>query len=160
MSMSTLSTVQLRCFVRIVETGSFAKTGRELGLSTSAVSKTMSRLEEAAGVRLLNRSTHSLSLTPEGEELIAPAREAVVDAALGAAARLGVGGRVRLGAPTALPVLGLGLLLLLPGPSLLAGRNSSALTKAQPGRRCRPRSRESRSHRASYAGILQGGRWK
>lgn len=98
--------MQLQCFVRIVDTGSFAEAGRQLGLSTSGISKTIARLEEMRGVRLLNRSTHSLSLTPEGEELIGLAREAVqsieqVDTALTTAARDGAQGRVRVSAPTA-----------------------------------------------------------
>ncbi|OEC94708.1 MULTISPECIES: LysR family transcriptional regulator [unclassified Rhizobium] len=106
MSTPILSTIQLQCFVRIVDAGSFAEAGRQLGLSTSGISKTIARLEETRGVRLLNRSTHSLSLTPEGEELIGLAREAVrsieqVDTALTAAARDGAHGRVRVGAPTA-----------------------------------------------------------
>ncbi len=106
MSTILIGALHLQCFVHVVDAGSFAEAGRRLGLSTSGVSKTIARLEAAKGVRLLNRSTHSLSLTPEGETLIGPAREAVrglerVDAAFAAAAREGTVGRVRLGAPTA-----------------------------------------------------------
>lgn len=106
MSTPPVDAFHLQCFVHVVDGGSFAAAGRRLGLSTSGVSKTISRLEAAKGVRLLNRSTHSLSLTPEGETLIGPAREAVrgierVDEAFAAAAREGTVGRVRLGAPTA-----------------------------------------------------------
>lgn len=106
MSMQNLTLAQLECFVRVVDTGSFAEAGRQLGLSTSGMSKTITRLEVSRGVRLLNRSTHSLSLTPEGEDLIGLAREAVrsieeVDLALAAASRDGASGRVRVGAPTA-----------------------------------------------------------
>jgi len=107
MSTPALTMIQLQCFVRVVETGTFAEAGRQLGLSTSGISKTIARLEISRGVRLLNRSTHSLSLTPEGEHLIGLARDAVrsveqVDQALAVAARDGTAGRVRLGAPTAL----------------------------------------------------------
>lgn len=67
------------------------------------MSKTLARLEASRGVRLLHRSTHALSLTPEGERLVDAAREALqaferADGALGAG---GFGGRVRVGAPTA-----------------------------------------------------------
>jgi DNA-binding transcriptional LysR family regulator len=57
----------MRVFVRAIERGAFAGAARELGLSPSAVSKLVTRLEERLGVRLVNRSTRQLSLTPEGE---------------------------------------------------------------------------------------------
>ena len=106
MSTPALTMIQLQCFVRVVDTGTFAEAGRQLAMSTSGVSKTIARLENSRGVRLLNRSTHSLSLTPEGEHLIGLARDAVrsveqIDQALAVAARDGTAGRVRLGAPTA-----------------------------------------------------------
>lgn len=40
---------QLSVFVRIIETGSFTKAAKELGLSRSAVSKSLSKLEEQLG---------------------------------------------------------------------------------------------------------------
>jgi DNA-binding transcriptional LysR family regulator len=106
MSTPTVSALHLQCFVLVVDTGSFAEAGRRMGLSTTGVSKNVARLEAARGVRLLNRSTHSLSLTPEGETLIGPSRDAVsamglAEAAFAAAARDGTAGRVRMGAPTA-----------------------------------------------------------
>ncbi|WP_294642534.1 LysR family transcriptional regulator [uncultured Aureimonas sp.] len=70
------SLLQLRCFLAIVEAGSFAEAGRRLGLSASVVSKTMARLEAAHGVKLLHRSTHAVSPTDEGLALIEPARTA------------------------------------------------------------------------------------
>jgi DNA-binding transcriptional LysR family regulator len=101
-----LTMIQLGCFVAVAETGSFAEAGRRLGMSTSGVSKTIARLELARAVRLFNRSTHAVSLTPEGERLLPLTREAVrgveeVDAALSIAASSGAVGRVRLSAPTA-----------------------------------------------------------
>jgi DNA-binding transcriptional LysR family regulator len=50
----------------VVETGSFSAAGRRLGLSRSAVSKSVANLEKALGVRLLNRSTRHLSMTEVG----------------------------------------------------------------------------------------------
>ncbi|MCW5731549.1 MAG: LysR family transcriptional regulator, partial [Alphaproteobacteria bacterium] len=53
-------------FARIVEAGSFTAAARRLGMSKSAVSKQVSRLEEALGTRLLNRTTRRLSLSQAG----------------------------------------------------------------------------------------------
>jgi DNA-binding transcriptional LysR family regulator len=53
-------------FVRAVELGGFSAAARELGLTPSALSKLVTRLEDRLGVRLLNRTTRKLSLTPEG----------------------------------------------------------------------------------------------
>ena len=72
-----VSVPQLRCFIAVVSAGSVAEAGRRLGMSAASVSKAVTRLEEGAGVRLLHRSTHALSLTKDGEALLGPAREAV-----------------------------------------------------------------------------------
>lgn len=53
-------------FAQVAETRSFAQTGRQAGVSASAIAKRMARLEERLGVRLLHRSTRSVSLTAEG----------------------------------------------------------------------------------------------
>lgn len=57
----------LEIFVHSAQTQSFVSTGRTLGISASAVSKSISRLEERLGVRLFQRSTRSVRLTSEGE---------------------------------------------------------------------------------------------
>lgn len=72
-----VSVPQLRCFIAVVSAGSVAEAGRRLGMSAASVSKAVTRLEEGAGVKLLHRSTHALSLTEDGEALLGPAREAV-----------------------------------------------------------------------------------
>ena len=54
-------------FQRVVERGSFAGAAEDMGLSPSAVSKLITRLELRLGVRLINRTTRRLALTPEGE---------------------------------------------------------------------------------------------
>lgn len=65
---------EMQVLVEAVERGSFSAAGRRLGLSPSAVSKLVSRLEERLGVRLLNRSTRAIVLTSEGEAYVARAR--------------------------------------------------------------------------------------
>ncbi|WP_410866457.1 LysR family transcriptional regulator [Paraburkholderia sp. SIMBA_027] len=57
----------LEVFVHTARTRSFAAAARELGISASAISKSVSRLEERVGVRLFQRSTRSVRLTSEGE---------------------------------------------------------------------------------------------
>ncbi|WP_243042636.1 LysR family transcriptional regulator [Dyella sedimenti] len=56
----------MRLFVRAVTEGSLSAAGRELGLSPAAASKRLNRLEQALGVRLLQRSSRRLALTEEG----------------------------------------------------------------------------------------------
>ena len=56
----------LDAFVRAAEARSFTAAGRQLGVSSSAIGKAVARLERRLGVRLLHRSTRSVTLTPEG----------------------------------------------------------------------------------------------
>ncbi len=53
-------------YAHVVEGGSFSAAARRLGVSRSAVSKAVTRLEKALGARLLNRSTRHLSVTEVG----------------------------------------------------------------------------------------------
>lgn len=53
-------------FVQVAETRSFVAAGRLLGVSASAVGKSVVRLEEKLGARLFHRSTRSVTLTAEG----------------------------------------------------------------------------------------------
>jgi DNA-binding transcriptional LysR family regulator len=57
----------LEVFVQTATMESFVGAGRALGLSPSAVSKSISRLEDRVGVRLFQRSTRSVRLTSEGQ---------------------------------------------------------------------------------------------
>jgi LysR family transcriptional regulator for bpeEF and oprC len=64
-------------FVRVVEAHSFVAAAQTLGMSPSAISKAVSRLEERLGARLLNRTTRSLSLTDLGAGFYDRCREAL-----------------------------------------------------------------------------------
>jgi DNA-binding transcriptional LysR family regulator len=73
----------LVAFVRTIDTGSFASAARLIGASPSAVSKSVARLEERLGVRLLQRSTRTLSPTAEGAayyDRVAPHLRAIEEA--------------------------------------------------------------------------------
>lgn len=74
---------QMTAFVRAVETGGFSAAAREMGLTPSALSKLVTRLEDRLGARLLQRTTRRLQLTTEGEIFYARARPIL--AALGEA---------------------------------------------------------------------------
>ena len=56
----------LNIFMRAAEARSFTDAGRQFGVSSSAIGKTIARLEERLGVRLFHRSTRSITLTQEG----------------------------------------------------------------------------------------------
>lgn len=60
-------TAEMTAFVRTVESGGFSSAARSLGLTPSALSKLVSRLEDRLGVRLLTRSTRRVQMTTEGE---------------------------------------------------------------------------------------------
>jgi DNA-binding transcriptional LysR family regulator len=57
---------ELEVFVRVIESGGFSAAARAFGMTPSAVSKLIARLEQRLGTRLVNRSTRQLQLTPEG----------------------------------------------------------------------------------------------
>ncbi|MFM5334942.1 LysR family transcriptional regulator [Aeromonas enteropelogenes] len=102
-------------FATVVEQGSFTRAAELLGMPKSSVSQKISRLESQLGVRLLQRTTRRLSLTPQGEiyvehccGLLTLARSANL-----AMARLrsAPAGRVRITAPEATGTLLLGPIL-------------------------------------------------
>jgi DNA-binding transcriptional LysR family regulator len=69
----------LEIFAAVAEHGSFSAAGRQLGLTPSAVSRAVDRIEERLGVRLLLRTTRALSLTAEGHSYLCAARRILTD---------------------------------------------------------------------------------
>lgn len=65
----------LHWLVRSLDLGSFSAAARERNVAVSVVTRAVDRLEAGYGVRLLRRSTHGLSATPEGAGLSRSARE-------------------------------------------------------------------------------------
>ncbi|MFG0906054.1 LysR family transcriptional regulator [Photobacterium damselae] len=61
---------QLPIFIQVAKHGSFAKAARALGISAPAVSKAITKLEQEWQVKLFFRSSHSLSLTQIGQQLV------------------------------------------------------------------------------------------
>lgn len=73
----TLNLNHVAVFVEVVEAGSFTAAGKALGLPKSSVSRTVSKLEEELGVRLLARTTRRLHLTDAGRAYFERARGAL-----------------------------------------------------------------------------------
>jgi DNA-binding transcriptional LysR family regulator len=94
----------IRAFVQAVQAGSFTEAALQLGLSKSAVGKAIARLEERLQVRLVHRTTRSLSLTDEGQAFYASCVRALAElenaeAAL-ASRQISPSGRLRVSLPS------------------------------------------------------------
>jgi DNA-binding transcriptional LysR family regulator len=96
----------LLAFATTVDAGGFTAAGRKLGVSGSAVGKSVDRLEGRLGVVLLQRTTRSIALTREGEALYARAKQILVDVRdaedVIRRARVTPEGRVRVSVPAVL----------------------------------------------------------
>lgn len=92
-------------FARVVEARSFSDAARSLGVSKSAVSVRVARLEERLGVRLLHRTTRRLALTADGVRLYEHCARVLTEADQAAEVAAGVSaaprGTLRLHAPPA-----------------------------------------------------------
>ena len=71
---------QLRIFTAVAEHGGFSAAARRLYISHSTTSRAVAALEEELGVKLLERGSHSIKLTPAGELLLREAKS-LLDAA-------------------------------------------------------------------------------
>jgi DNA-binding transcriptional LysR family regulator len=67
-------------FVRVVEAGGFSRAADRLGISKSAVSKQVAKLEDRLGTRLLNRTTRQFSLTEVGTRLFERGQRIIAEA--------------------------------------------------------------------------------
>jgi DNA-binding transcriptional LysR family regulator len=98
-------------FARVVELESFTAAAKQLGLPKSSVSRTVSRLEDELGVRLLQRTTRKLHLTEAGQAFYERARVALAGLAEAASAATNMSaeprGTVRLSAPADIGVMNL-----------------------------------------------------
>lgn len=65
----------LRTFVRIVEAGSLSAAAAQLNTTQPTASRRLQALERSLGLQLLNRSTHSMQLTGDGERCYAYAKQ-------------------------------------------------------------------------------------
>ncbi|MBT2339354.1 MULTISPECIES: LysR family transcriptional regulator [Pseudomonas] len=70
---------QIRAFLAVAQSLSFAVACERLHLSQSALSLTIKALEEGLGGRLFSRTTRNVALTPEGESLVPLARRLIAD---------------------------------------------------------------------------------
>lgn len=94
-----LDLVQLRSFVALEQMGSFTLAAEKLTLGQSTVSQHIQRLEAAVGRKLVARDTHRVSLTTDGQALLAHARSmlAIDDDVKALFAESSLRGRLRLG---------------------------------------------------------------
>jgi len=117
----------LRCFIRVVETGSFTAVARETRISQSAVTRQIAQLEQHFKARLFHRTTRHLSLTDDGQSVLTHALRLVdgadeMEAALGRQ-RISPTGLVRLGTSIA------GALVLAPRLPLLLARHPGLMVE-------------------------------
>src|SRR5580698_8703957 len=70
---------ELNAFVAVAERTNFARAAAHLGVTPSTISQTIRTLEERLGMRLLNRTTRSVSLTDVGERLLTRIRPAIME---------------------------------------------------------------------------------
>jgi DNA-binding transcriptional LysR family regulator len=73
----TVELRHLRCFLAIIDEGNITRAAQSLHMSQPALSRTLAQLERDVAVRLIDRSTHHLTVTEAGNALAASAREAL-----------------------------------------------------------------------------------
>lgn len=104
MKTDTDSLSGILAFVHAAERQSFVAAGRALGVSASAIGKSIARLEDGLGTRLFHRTTRRIALTDEGATFHAQCRRILDDLRDARAAVSDAGraprGRLRIGVPT------------------------------------------------------------
>ncbi|MFL9927312.1 LysR family transcriptional regulator [Herbaspirillum lusitanum] len=69
----------MKVFCTVVETGGFSKAAEKLGVSTSSVTNQVAGLESLFNIKLLNRTTRSMSVTEEGQRCYDTAQQLLAD---------------------------------------------------------------------------------
>jgi len=94
---------ELRIFSAVAELASFSRAAEQLGLAKGRVSTAVQQLEASVGTRLLQRTTRSVRLTPDGERFLDRCKELLVEAeqlqAMFRPATSGLTGRLRIDLP-------------------------------------------------------------
>lgn len=95
---------ELRIFAKVADLASFSRAAEQLGLAKGHVSTSVRSLETRLGTRLLQRTTRSVRLTPDGERFLDRCKELLTDAeqlhAMFQPASGGLSGRLRIDMPT------------------------------------------------------------
>ncbi|MGO3346359.1 MAG: LysR family transcriptional regulator [Marinomonas sp.] len=99
-----MNAADLTLFVNVADSGAFNKAAQQAGLSTPALSKRISKLEQSLGVQLIHRTTRRLSLTEAGENLYIHAKniEGQVSDAIASVSAFsqGLTGTIKISVPT------------------------------------------------------------
>jgi DNA-binding transcriptional LysR family regulator len=94
---------ELRIFATVAELASFSRAADQLGLAKGRVSTAVQQLEQQVGTRLLQRTTRSVRLTPDGERFLDRCKELLTEAeqleAMFRPAATGLTGRLRIDLP-------------------------------------------------------------
>jgi DNA-binding transcriptional LysR family regulator len=97
---------ELRIFATVAELASFSRAAEQLGLAKGSVSTSVQHLESRVGTRLLQRTTRSVRLTPDGERFLERCKELLNEAeqlqAMFQPASAGLMGRLRIDLPNRL----------------------------------------------------------
>jgi DNA-binding transcriptional LysR family regulator len=97
---------ELRIFATVAELASFSRAAEQLGLAKGRVSTSVQHLEAQVGTRLLQRTTRSVRLTPDGERFLERCKELLIEAeqlqAMFQPASTGLTGRLRIDLPNRL----------------------------------------------------------
>src|ERR1700756_2164200 len=97
---------ELRIFATVAELASFSRAAEQLGLAKGRVSTAVQQLEAQLGTRLLQRTTRSVHMTPDGERFLDRCKELLTEAeqlqAMFQPAASGLTGRLRIDLPNTL----------------------------------------------------------
>lgn len=100
---------QIECFIAVAREGSFRAAAEALGVAQSQISRSIAALENSLTIRLVDRSTRKLKLTPAGELLLEEMKQTLGSVARTKQAatswRRGEAGELEIGTPSSMPFL-------------------------------------------------------